>query len=480
MTSLGGLKVEGNLLPPPAMALDVFHFTEGDVVVITVFPSAYPPIRYQGQVWIRVGARKALATDEDIHILEERRLRNGRRFEEQPCTRAKIEDMDLELFRNQYLPKAIQSEVIEEDSRSVQEQMAALSFYDLDANVPTNLGIMLFGKHPERFIPSAYLQYVKFSSQDNSGEILAEHAYRGPFLRIISELDSLVKVGISSPHPVRISPLQERTAYIYPYWSMRELLMNSIIHRDYEISNSPIKFYDYNGTRIEITNPGGLFGLANIDNFPTVNDYRNPRLSEAIKVMGYVNKFNLGISKVKEELEQNGNPPPVFEILQRTQFRVIVRPAVEVYDDAGILVQNNSEREPSSEQSQVSGELSGETAIGNREVTPSNQSHSGKPNQTTDTVNALVTAKEKPVGDTVGDTVKRLLVVLSKVEEMGIQELLSRLNLHHKVNLLERYLRPAIELKMIERTQPNSLHSPTQKYRLTAKGHVYLEGLKDE
>lgn len=147
-------------------------------------------------------------------------------------------------------------------------------------------------------------------------------------------------------------------------------------------------------------------------------------------------------------------------------------------------MQNNIERKPSSEQSQVSGELNGETAIGNGELTPTNRSLSGKPNQTTDTVNTMVKAKEKPIGntvcDTVCDTVKRLLVVLSKVEEMGIQELLSQLNLHHKVNLLERYLRPAIELKMIERTQPNSLHSPTQKYRLTVKGHVYLEGLKDE
>lgn len=48
LTSLGGLKTEGNLLPPPAMALEVFHLAEGDVVVITVFPSTYPPIRYRG------------------------------------------------------------------------------------------------------------------------------------------------------------------------------------------------------------------------------------------------------------------------------------------------------------------------------------------------------------------------------------------------------------------------------------------------
>lgn len=40
--------------------------------------------------------------------------------------------------------------------------------------------------------------------------------------------------------------------------AIRELLMNAIMHRDYE-SNTPIKFYQYTD-RIEIVNPGGLYG----------------------------------------------------------------------------------------------------------------------------------------------------------------------------------------------------------------------------
>ena len=32
LASLGGLKTDGALLPPPAMAIEVFHLTEGDVV----------------------------------------------------------------------------------------------------------------------------------------------------------------------------------------------------------------------------------------------------------------------------------------------------------------------------------------------------------------------------------------------------------------------------------------------------------------
>lgn len=327
LTSLGGWKTEGNLLPPPAMALEQFHFPEGDVAAITVFPSAYPPIRYQGQVWVRIGARKALATEEDIHLLEERRQRNGRRFEELPCHAARLDDMDLDLFRTQYLPRAIQSEVIEEDGRPVREQLASLRFFDRDAEVPTNLGMILFGKHPEMYIPSAYLQYVKFATSDNAGDILTEHAYKGPLLKIIAELDGFIKVGVASPRSVRVSALREDIFRSYPEWSIRELLLNAVIHRDYQIGNAPIKFYDYNGLRLEITNPGGLYGQAKPENFPYVNDYRNPLLAEAIKVMGYVNKFNRGISKVKAELEKNGNPPPVFDVNKRTEFRVTLLPS---------------------------------------------------------------------------------------------------------------------------------------------------------
>lgn len=356
LTSLGGLKTEGNLLPPPAMALDVFHFERGDVAVITVFPSAYPPIRYQGQVWIRIGARKALATDEDIHLLEERRQQRGRRFEEQPCGAARLEDLNLELFRSQYLPKAIQAEVIEEDSRPVREQMTALRFYDRDADAPTNLGVILFGKHPEMFIPSAYLQYVRFSTTDNAGDILTEHAYKGPLLKIIAELDGFVKVGIASPRSVRVSALREEIVKAYPDWSIRELLLNSVIHRDYQIGNAPIKFYDYNGQRLEISNPGGLYGQATPDNFPYVNDYRNPLLAEAIKVMGYVNKFNRGISKVKAELDKNGNPPPIFDVNKRTEFRVTLRPTTGIGDNSAVI-------SPSGEINAPSGEINGERKI---------------------------------------------------------------------------------------------------------------------
>ena len=330
LTALAGFKSEGNLLPPPAMTIYHESFDDGDVVVIEVFPSSYPPIKYKGQVWVRIGPRKCLANNDDIHILEEKRLHSATRFEIIPCVDSCLADLNLDLFRNIYLPRAIQAEVIDEDPRPIEEQLAALRFYDRQHNLPTNLGMLLFGKHPEMFIPSAYIQYVKFGGSDNGSDILAEHAYKGPLLQTIDEINSFVKVGIAAPRPVKVSALQEETVSMYPDWAVRELLLNAIIHRDYQIGNAPVKFYDYNNIRLEISNPGGLYGQANPDNFPYVNDYRNPLLAEAMKVMGYVNKYNRGIAKVKTEMEKNGNPMPLFDVNKLTEFRVTLLPSTKL------------------------------------------------------------------------------------------------------------------------------------------------------
>ena len=54
--------------------------------------------------------------------------------------------------------------------------------------------------------------------------------------------------------------------------------------------------------------------------------------------------------------------------------------------------------------------------------------------------------------------------------EMSVLEMMAALKLGGRRNFLEKYLSPAMELGLVERTQPGSPRSPTQKYRLTGKG----------
>ncbi len=100
------------------------------------------------------------------------------------------------------------------------------------------------------------------------------------------------------------------------------------MHRDYQ-SNMPIRFYQYED-RIEILNAGGLYGEARPENFPTVNDYRNPIVAEAMRGLKYVNMFNRGIQRVKNLLQENGNPEPVFNVDKITAFEVVVKPSLSL------------------------------------------------------------------------------------------------------------------------------------------------------
>ena len=96
-----------------------------------------------------------------------------------------------------------------------------------------------------------------------------------------------------------------------------------------------------------------MYGQATPENFPYVNDYRNPLLAEAMKIMGYVNKFNRGIAKVKNELERNGNPLPVFDYNKRTEFRVTLCPANGEIN--GEITTSNGEIKP--EVGEINGEM---------------------------------------------------------------------------------------------------------------------------
>jgi ATP-dependent DNA helicase RecG len=88
--------------------------------------------------------------------------------------------------------------------------------------------------------------------------------------------------------------------------------MNAVIHRNYEDSITPILINHYND-RIEIQNPGGLYGDLTPEQFPDGTAYRNPILAEAAKVLGFVNRFGRGIHVVQSELRRNGSPPAEFD-----------------------------------------------------------------------------------------------------------------------------------------------------------------------
>ena len=295
LRSYAGLRNSGTILPPPAMMVYKETFPEGEIAIIEVQPSEDTPVRYKGVIWIRIGARKAEANTEEERILTEKGQVHSSSFDGHPCREATIDDIDVELFKKEYLPKAVSPVTLAKDKRTPIQQMASLRLFDTRFNCPTYAGILLLGNDPQYFIPGAYIQYVKFAGATRATKVLKENRFKGNLITMLKELEYFIKYSIENKRPEFVSVLREEPRINYPWEAIRELAMNAVMHRAYNGNNSPIKFYEYSD-RIEIDNPGNLYGKVNLENFPNETDYRNPNIAEIMLNLGYVNRFGSGVA----------------------------------------------------------------------------------------------------------------------------------------------------------------------------------------
>ena len=311
LRELGALRDNGRIQPLPTLTVSKLSLSDGsgDVAIVEVRPSDLPPVRYDGRIHIRVGPRRGYASKQDERILTERRTALARTFDARACMGSSLDDLVTELFVS-YRANAVAPEVIEENQRSLATQLASLRFFERSKGCPTYAGILLFGKDPRAWLPGSYVQFVRFDGTRMSDDVMAEKEFSGDLLTILRELDVFVKANVVE-RPAMVSSLRERKMMDFPVVAIREFLMNAIMHRSYE-STAPIRFYWFSD-RIEIQNPGGLYGEATVENFPMQNSYRNPIIAEAMKTLGYVNKFGRGVYSAQRALQDNGNPEAQFK-----------------------------------------------------------------------------------------------------------------------------------------------------------------------
>lgn len=319
LQTLMDFRTDGRIVPPPVMTVKKFSYPDGDLAVVEVQPSYQPPVRFKRKVCIRIGPRKGYATEAEERILSEKRSSFARSFDTLPCWGSSLDDLSIDIFKLTYLPTAIDAETLLANHRELKEQLASLKFYDLKADCPTHAGILMFGNNPRFYISGAYVQYVRFTGEDEVSDFDFEHAFSGDLTTQMREMSNFIKSQIVK----RVLPeLGGEYELNYPRSAIQELLYNAVIHRDYE-SNAPVKFYEFSD-KILISNSGGLYGKARPENFPNENDYRNPVLAEASKNLGFINRFNVGVKRAKAALTQNGNPEPKFTIDQPTGFEVVI------------------------------------------------------------------------------------------------------------------------------------------------------------
>src|SRR5882672_8820584 len=152
---------DGMILPPPSLAVYKIVLSDGEVAVAQVEPSDMPPVRYKGRIHVRTGPQKSIANESQERILLERRRAAAKSFDAQPCVGSSLNDLALDLFTTTYRSQAIATEIIAENHRPLEQQMASLRLFDQAKNCPTHAGILLFAKDPLQWLSAAYVQYVR-------------------------------------------------------------------------------------------------------------------------------------------------------------------------------------------------------------------------------------------------------------------------------------------------------------------------------
>jgi len=261
-----------------------------------------------GRVLVRRREENRPLTGEEIRTLAASRPTLD--FETEAVPGARPGDLDRETLR-EYLDKR----EARTGSRvaSVSELMYEVGATDREGN-PTLIGLLLFGRNPQAFLPQSGVVFVKFPGVEPRGEdggigYGRRAELNGPLARIIERAWSIVfdemRIG------AMVSGLEREEVLEYPRFAVREALVNAVAHRDYRISGRRIEIRMY-ADRLEIISPGGLPGYMTLDNLVDEHFSRNPRLVNGLFQWGYIEELGLGIDQMIEEMLQAGHPPPEF------------------------------------------------------------------------------------------------------------------------------------------------------------------------
>ena len=312
LRTLGGLRIDGKIQPFPSLAVEKKRLGACEVAVVQVEPSENPPTKVDGRCWIRIGPRRGQATAEEERRLTEKRRWGNVPYDMHDVRGATVTDaLDMRAFHNDYLPCAVSPEVLAENRRDRVEQLRALRLVTQDG-VPTVTAILLLGRDPRYWFPGAYLQFVRYGGTAVTDRVLDHAELSGPLPEQLREADRLLRLNVHRPLDTRGERHIEEPSY--PLEALRELLRNAAIHRNYENSNTPVRV-SWLVDRVEILSPGSTFGEVGRDNFGHgATSYRNPTIAEAMKNMGFMQRFGIGIETARKTLAENGNPPPEFDV----------------------------------------------------------------------------------------------------------------------------------------------------------------------
>ena len=259
------------------------------------------------------------------------------RFEEQPVPGSSMKDLREEFWR-EYTTRSNESTDVVLLKRSL------LAKEDRGALAASVAGILFCCEHPEHFLPSAFIEAVRYrgSRQDSNYQIDAQRI-RGPLHRQIKETMTFLRrnqtIGaVKKPHRVEKPQFSERAVF--------EAVVNAVAHRDYSVSGSKIRFFMFDD-RLEIYSPGALPNTLTIDNIHLRQSTRNELITSllaetpvarefwGIRRDYYMEKRGDGVRIIMDESESLTEKKPVYTLIDDSELLLTIYSAKteEVHQD---------------------------------------------------------------------------------------------------------------------------------------------------
>ena len=182
-----------------------------------------------------------------------------------------------------------------------------------DSHRLTNAGSLLFVETPWPGV-----DYIRRDMPGGDSTLRIEGV--GPLLTQVPKVEQAGEVANRVTHTAkgfahgRIRAIPPRT--------LREAIVNGIVHRDWLSSPRPTTI-EHVGDTLTVTSPGGFLGGVRPDNIithPAVPRYRS--LAEAMAKLGLAEREGIGVDRMVRDMLAIGRPPPAISELDGPYVRV--------------------------------------------------------------------------------------------------------------------------------------------------------------
>lgn len=274
--------------------------------------------------YIRKGSVTCIAdADDERRLLA---LTNKIPFDDRICHQAEVSDLNKLLIAD-FLDEA--------GSELTEEQIVNMSLEELCWTMqivggtteyvrPKNIGILFFSKDPEKYIPGARIEIVRFGKE--ASEVFEEKILHGPIHKQLEEALSYLKNQVVTEKVKKLpGTAPAMRAMNYPYEALEEVVCNAVYHKSWDDRN-PIEINIYQD-RITVYNiEGPVPPLTNEDmqkEHVICRNYRNRRIGDLLKELDLTEGRNTGFPKIYREIRRNGSPLPRFETDERNMYFMV-------------------------------------------------------------------------------------------------------------------------------------------------------------